>query len=223
VRRTAFLFLAFALGCASKPAPKPATDDELAYEDQTDPATRAAIQRGDKTAPTSQVPLDARYPEFALLKPTTTGTVMTIVAVTEVGPRGGPHRPAAMIFSSDKDSPYLQERPRQSRVLKPMDPARMDKLLADLRAKGLDRLPSEAAELDARITSDRQFIFIRDGKRSDVKRSRTLADAQLFQVFAECEKLFLACSSENDPFVETRGGGEQSDRFVPLNPDTQQR
>jgi hypothetical protein len=221
VRRTALLLLAFALGCASKPAPRPATDDELAYEDQTDPATRAAIQQG-KTRPTGEpAPLEARYPEFALLRPTTQGTVMTIIAVTEVGPHGGPYRPAAMIFSSDKDSPYLQERPRQSRILKPMDPARMDKLLADLRTAGLDRLPSEAAEADAKITSDRQFIFLRDGKRTDVKRSRTLGDSQLFQAFAACEKVFLTCSTENDPFVETRGGGEKSDRFVPLNPDSQ--
>ncbi len=217
MRRTAPFLLVFALGCVSKPTPKPATDAELAYEDQTDPATATAIQQGKTTGP----PLDARYPEFALLKPTTQGTVMTIIEVTEIGPRGGPHRPAAVIFSSDRDSPYLQERPRQSRVLKPMDPARMDKLLADLRAAGLDRLPSEAAEVDARITQDRQFIFLRDGKRTDVKKSRTLADTQLFQVFAACEKVFLACSTENDPFVETRGGGDRSDRFVPLNPDPQ--
>jgi hypothetical protein len=173
VRRQGLLLLAVVLGCASsKPAPRPATDAELAYEDQTDDATREAIRNGKTSAPGTETrPLDARYPELALLKPTTQGTVMTVIQVTEVGPRGGPYRPAAMIFSSDKDSPYLQERPRQSRVLKPMDPARMDKLLADLRAAGLDALPAEAADLDARITAERQFILIRDGKRTDVKKS----------------------------------------------------
>jgi len=197
-------------GCASKPAP--ANEDELKTTDQTDPETRAKIDR--MTGHAAAAPNPGQAPGTAANQ----GPVLTIVYVTEIGPRGGEHRPGAVIFSSDPDSPYLQERPRPSRILKPIDTARMGKLLADLRANGLDTLPQDPEEPDAKITGERQFIFLRDGKRVDYREGRSKENAALFRTFKSCENIFIACSREKDEFVELEGR-EATPEFVPLNPD----
>src|SRR5205085_1294459 len=89
------------------------------------------------------------------------GPLATIIYVTEIGNRGGPKKPGAVIFSSDMASPYLQDRPRPTRILKPVQRGRMGQLIALMKDAGLERLPTEAQLVDEPVTSDRQFIIIK--------------------------------------------------------------
>lgn len=226
--RTFFIvLLAVAAGCASKP--KEATDRELAYEDQS-PDTQATLGPQGAPAAGSMAPTAAGAekeqsskvgdaPSFIRAPmPDGPGPVLTLIYVDEIV-LNKKKRPGAMIFSSDPDSPYIQEKPRPSRVLKPLNRPRMARLLADLRAAGLESLPSQHAAVDAPITGERQLIFIRDGSRTEYHRGATQENAKLFQTFGACEKVLLDCSHEGDGFVEEAEGRDPAQHFQPLNPD----
>lgn len=191
----ALLVVALSFGCASKPTP--ATEKELEPEDQT--GKPAPIIRDEN------------------------GFVATIVYVAELskgapGTRGGPTRPGAVIFSSDPDSPYINDRPRPSRVLKPVPKGRMKQLFDQLRDAGFERLPGEAQLPDEPITGERQIVVIRDGKRFTYRQSVMKQSAEAFKVFAASEKVLVNASHEQDPVVQTIGR-ESTHHLTPLNPD----
>ncbi len=201
----ALLCVASLLGCSS--TPKEATPEELEPVDQpANPQIPQPRQAGPASAGAAPVDPDR-------------GPVATIVYVTEVKNRDGTRRPGAVIFSSDPDSPYLNERPRASRVMKPIVRAQMGQLLDQLRTTGLERLPAEAQQANDAITPDRQIIVIRDDKRVTYRQSATRANAEAFKLFAACEKVVVDFSHDQDPYVQTMGREMSEKHFKPLNPD----
>jgi hypothetical protein len=135
------------------------------------------------------------------------------VAEIQIGTR---RRPGAIIFSSDPSSEYIQDEPRPSRVLKPVTRAEMAKLLAELDGAGLSSLPHDALADDEKITGERQFVLIREGKKTGYPRSATQSDARLFTAFTRCEKLLLDRAHGRDEFIETRGRDATPD-MKPVN------
>jgi hypothetical protein len=207
------LALVLVLGC-SKPAPREATDAELAPVDVDTngqpihgPATPAPALTPAPARPEPPV-RDASQPresdKAAQPQPPTDGPIVTVLYVCEIGTREK-KRPAVVVFSSDPECVYLNERPRPSRILKPVNGWKISQLLADLKRVGLDTLPREDQPLDQRIEGDRQILIIRDGKRIDFKKSACQLDAKLWETFAKCEHTLVFYSSGSDTFVETEG------------------
>jgi hypothetical protein len=217
--RTFALFLVvFALGCQSTPTE--ATDAELAFHDE--PADGPVPEFGPTTKGPSTTETAQKAPAPgapAAPKPGTSasdqGPLLTIVYVTEIR-IGARRRPGAVIFASDPDSGYLQEEPRPSRVLKPIDRADMARLLLELRAAGLDLLPHQDLADSDPITGERQIIFVRDGKRVVYLVSASQSDANAFKAFNRCEKVLLDRAHGPDSFVETKGR-EATPSMTPLN------
>jgi hypothetical protein len=222
------LAVAFLPACGSQPKPKEATNDELAYQD-VDVSGRP-IARSQPAAPAAPAPRPSAAPAPAPATPAADGLpspeddgyrpdpsdpqkikqlpppAITLVYVCEIRDKGRV-RPAAAIFSCDPECPYLLERPRPSRILKPLRWGKMMHLLADLRRTGFESLPVEEQKLDDAIGGDRQFILIRDGKRVDYKKSATKLDKTLYETFARCERVLVGYSQGSDTFEFTEGLG----------------
>ena len=131
---------------------------------------------------------------------------ITLVYVCEIRDQGRV-RPAAAIFSCDSESPYLNERPRPSRILKPLRWGKIVHLLAELKQAGLESLPVEEQKIDDGISGERQIIVIKDGKRVDYKKSATKLDKTQYETFAHCEKVLVSYSQGTDTFEFTEGLG----------------
>jgi hypothetical protein len=202
----ALLCVASLLGCSS-PAPQPATDDELAPVDQPANPGQLVLEPPKPAPQKTGAPVDPDQ-----------GPIATIIYVTEIRNRDGSKRPGAVIFSSDPDSPYLQERPRPSRILKPVVGGERAHLFGELRTTGLERLPAEPQLPDEAITPDRQIIVIHDGKRVTYRQNNVRTNADAFKLFSACEKVVVDFSHDQDPYVQTMGR-ERTDDFKPLNPD----
>ena len=185
--RTAVTALAALLAlssCSSPPKPAPrATDDELAPKDVDPNAPPPELGKVKPAAPAK--PASDAAPK----KP---GIVATLLYVTEVEDKSRPSgmRPAAMVFSSDPDSPYINDRPRPSRILKPLEPDEMKDELAELDAQGLSTLPWKDQPLGDPITPDRAIYIFRDGNRRVVKKTELANDDQRI-VFTRIEKKLI--------------------------------
>jgi hypothetical protein len=146
------------------------------------------------------------------------GTLATVVYITEAGDRGGPRRSATVVYSSDEDSPLMNQRPAPWRVLKAQTKAEMQKLLMDLKASGLDRLPSESQAPNDPLGDDRQVVIIKDGKRVAYKRAATQQDAGLFKTFRNVEQVLVNDAHDVTPYVQVQGRTD-TEHFKPLNAD----
>lgn len=187
-------------GCGS--APREATDAELAPVDQDANGQAVALgkspKKNERAGPAPAAPA-------APAAPRDEGPIVTLIYVTEIRDKGR-DRPAAVIFTSDPESEYLQgEKPRPSRVLKPTLGSNMVKLLDALRQEGLDTLPSEAEALEADIGRGRQVIVVRDGRRVAYRQAACKADATAFRTFNRIERVLVRYSQGDATFVETEG------------------
>ncbi|HZV03183.1 MAG TPA: hypothetical protein VFF73_41145 [Planctomycetota bacterium] len=146
------------------------------------------------------------------------GSVATVVYVTETGDHGGLRRTGVVIYSSDEDSPLMNQRPTPWRVIKAQTKAEMQKLLTDLKASGLDRLPSESQDVNDPLGDDRQVVIIKDGKRVTYRRSATQKDAGLFKTFRGIEQVLVNDAHDVTPYVQVQGRTD-TEHFKPLNAD----
>lgn len=220
-RMLVILPVVVALGCSSS-KPKEATDQELAFQDQSPDGKPIAgrpvprVASGNEKEQHSTTPaadsrpgpdaapaaVRAQYEQSSATP--SSGPVMTILYITSLGSRNA-ERPAAVIFSSDRDSPYLQERPRPTRILKPLDPADMQNVLDQLKKAGLDQLPAEVQLVNEPITGEHQIIMFRDGKRTRYAKSNCQRDANTAKTFVACEQILVARSQSDEGFYETQG------------------
>ena len=94
----------------------------------------------------------------------------------------------------------------------------MAQILTLLKGAGLDRLPGEAQLMDEHISTERQFIIIRDERRFTYRLSAAKPNIETFKLFNACEKVLVDASHEKDDYVETRGIDSTPD-FKPLHPN----
>jgi hypothetical protein len=172
--------------CSSTPKPAPApsaTDDELAPKDVDPNAPPPELGKVKPAAPAKPA---------ADAAPRRPGIVATLLYVTEVEDKSRPSgmRPAAMVFSSDPDSPYINDRPRASRILKQLEPDEMKDALAELDGQGLSTLPWKDQPTEDPIPPDRAIYIFRDGGRRVVKKAELANDDQRI-VFTRIEKKLI--------------------------------
>jgi hypothetical protein len=169
------------------------------------PSRRARRRRSPRRRRAKDVDPNAPPPELGKVKPDVApekpasaaaprkpGIVATLLYVTEVEDKSRPSgmRPAAMVFSSDPDSPYINDRPRPSRILKQLEPDDMKDALAELDGQGLSTLPWKDQPLEDQIPPDRAIYIFRDGGRRVVKKTELSNDDQRI-VFTRIEKKLI--------------------------------
>ncbi len=197
------LLVACSASCSSQ-KPDKLTDADIAPKDQDPDAPVPELGPLGRGGINSGAPNGAQRPPGAPPPDSTSGPIATLIYVTEISLElHGPTKPAAIIFSSDPDSPYLGESPRPTRILKPVEPAKLARILEGLRGAGFDSLPAEKQSLNEAINPGRQIILIQNGTRVDYKKDACNQDGPLFKKFVACERLLVKYSHGADPFVAT--------------------
>jgi hypothetical protein len=194
------------VACSSQPTAeeKRKLEEEIAPKDvdpTAPPPTLGKVKPGEPAGPASD-DLPPPDPDGTITKgpkgveePAKPGVAATVLYIMEVKDDSKPTgvRPAAMIFSSDPESPYYGEPAKRSRIVKHLKPHEMLTFLGELDAAGLSRLPLDEEASDKVIDAGRAVYVFRKGEamRRGVRKSELKTEAQAV-AFTKVEKRLVA-------------------------------